>query len=85
MSTNAPQHRDGRARSIDRPLLERVTPLDVSNLRVEQHRLPMNVGALAILEPRALLDSSGELDVEAIRARIEDRLHLAPRLRQRLY
>jgi len=85
MSTKAPQHRDRRARSIDGPLLERVTPLDVSNLRVEQHGLPMNVGALAIFEPRALLDSSGELDIEAIRARIEDRLHLAPRLRQRLY
>ena len=85
MGTRAPQHPHGGAASIDRPLLERVTPLDVSNLRVEQHGLPMNVGALAILEPRALLDSSGELDVEAIRARIERRLHLAPRLRQRLY
>ena len=75
----------GRARSTDRPLLERVTPLDVSNLRVEQHGLPMNVGALAILEPRALLDSSGDLDLDAIRARISHRLHLAPRLRQSLY
>jgi len=85
MSTKAPQHPRGGARSTDRPSLERVTPLDVSNLRVEQHGLPMNVGALAILEPRALLDSSGELDLDAIRARIEHRLHLPPRLRQRLY
>ena len=66
-------------------LLERVTPLDLSNLRIEQHGLPMNVGALAIIEPGALLDSSGELELDAIRWRIEDRLHLAPRLRQRLY
>jgi WS/DGAT/MGAT family acyltransferase len=66
-------------------LIERVTPLDVSNLRVEQHGLPMNVGAVAILKPRALLDSPGELDLDAIRARVEHRLHLAPRLRQRLY
>ena len=45
----------------------------------------MNVAALAILEGRVLLDASGKLALEAIRARIEQRLHLAPRLRQRLY
>jgi diacylglycerol O-acyltransferase / wax synthase len=69
----------------DRPALERLTPLDVSNLRVERHGLPMNVAALAILEGRVLLDASGGLALESIRARIEQRLHLAPRLRQRLY
>jgi diacylglycerol O-acyltransferase / wax synthase len=66
-------------------VLERPTPLDVSNLRVERRGLPMNVAALAILEPRALLNSSGELTLDAIRARIQNGLHLAPRLRQRLY
>jgi diacylglycerol O-acyltransferase / wax synthase len=69
----------------DRLVLERLTPLDVSNLRIERHGLPMNVAALAILEGRVLLDASGELALEAIRVRIERRLHLAPRLRQRLY
>jgi WS/DGAT/MGAT family acyltransferase len=69
----------------DRLALERLTPLDVSNLRIERHGLPMNVAALAILEGRVLPDASGQLAVEAIRARIEQRLHLAPRLRQRLY
>ena len=69
----------------DRLVLERLTPLDVSNLRIERHGLPMNVAALAILEGRVLPDVSGELALEAIRARIEQRLHLAPRLRQRLY
>jgi diacylglycerol O-acyltransferase / wax synthase len=69
----------------DRLVLERLTPLDVSNLRIESHGLPMNVAALAILEGRVLLDPSGELALEAIRDRIEQRLHLAPRLRQRLY
>jgi diacylglycerol O-acyltransferase len=69
----------------DRLALDRLTPLDVSNLRVERHGLPMNVGALAILEGHVLLDAPGELALEAIRARIEQRLHLAPRLRQRLY
>jgi diacylglycerol O-acyltransferase / wax synthase len=79
-------HRGHRARvGTDRPVLERLTPLDVSNLRIERHGLPMNVAALAILEGQALLDPQGQLALEAIRARIEQRLHLAPRLRQRLY
>jgi WS/DGAT/MGAT family acyltransferase len=69
----------------ERLILERLTPLDVSNLRIERHGLPMNVAALAILEGRVLLDASGEPALEAIRVRIEQRLHLAPRLRQRLY
>jgi diacylglycerol O-acyltransferase / wax synthase len=69
----------------ERLALERLTPLDVSNLRIEGHGLPMNVAALAILEGRVLLDASGELALEPIRARIEQRLQLAPRLRQRLY
>ena len=45
----------------------------------------MNVAALAILEGGALLDASGELALEPIKARIEQRLRLALRLRQRLY
>jgi diacylglycerol O-acyltransferase len=69
----------------DRLVLERLTPLDVSNLRIERHGLPMNVAALAILEGRALPGAPGQLALEAIKARIEQRLHLAPRLRQRLY
>jgi WS/DGAT/MGAT family acyltransferase len=69
----------------DRLVLERLTPLDVSNLRIERHGLPMNVAALAIVEGHVLLDASGQLAVDAIRVRIEQRLHLAPRLRQRLY
>src|SRR5215472_1926606 len=69
----------------DRLVFQRLTPLDVSNLRIERHGLPMNVAALAILEGRVLLNASGQLALEAIRARIEQRLHLAPRLRQRLY
>jgi WS/DGAT/MGAT family acyltransferase len=69
----------------DRLVLERLTPLDVSNLRIERHGLPMNVAALAFLEGHVLLDASGQLALAAIRMRIEQRLHLAPRLRQRLY
>ena len=45
----------------------------------------MNVAALAFLEGRVLLDAPGGLALEAVRVRVERRLHLAPRLRQRLY
>ena len=37
---------DGSARASR---LKRLSPLDVSNLRVEDHGLPMHVAALAIL------------------------------------
>jgi diacylglycerol O-acyltransferase / wax synthase len=77
--------RTGAHMGTDRLVFERLTPLDVSNLRIERHGLPMNVAALAILKGRVLLDVSGQLALEAIRVRIEQRLHLAPRLRQRLY
>lgn len=70
--------------AADRPPLERLTPIDVSNLRIEKHGLPMNVAALAILEGRGLLDTSGQLALDAVKVRIEQRLHRAPRLRQRL-
>jgi diacylglycerol O-acyltransferase / wax synthase len=69
----------------NRLILERLTSLDLSNLRIEAHGRPMNVAALVILEGGALLGASGELALEANRARIENRLHLAPRLRQRIY
>jgi diacylglycerol O-acyltransferase / wax synthase len=57
----------------------------VSNLRVEDQGLPMHVAALGILEGAPLLDQSGELRLEAIRAHLQQRLHLAPRLRQVLH
>ncbi len=67
------------------PKLERLSPLDVSNLRVEDHGLPMHVAGLAILEGAPLLDASGELRLGALLEHLERRLHLAPRLRQVLY
>jgi diacylglycerol O-acyltransferase / wax synthase len=76
---------DGRAPRRSRRGLERLTPIDFSTLRIERRGLPLNVAALATLEPGGLLDASGELALDAIRARVEHRLHLAPRLRQRLY
>jgi diacylglycerol O-acyltransferase len=62
--------------------LERLSPLDVSNLRAEEHGVPMHVAALARVEGAPLCDASGGLQLEKVRAVVEGRLHLAPRLRQ---
>ena len=65
--------------------LGRLSRQDVSNLRVEDYGLPMHVAALAILEGRPLADASGRLRLEALQRMLEQRLHMAPRLRQVLY
>ena len=66
------------------PHLDRLTPLDASNLRAEDHGMPMHVAALAIVEGAALPNGSGRLQMETIREHVERRTYLAPRLRQRL-
>lgn len=63
-------------------LPERLSPLDASNLRIEDHGLPMHVAAVAILEGAPLIDASGKLRLDAVRAVLDRRLYLAPRLRQ---
>ncbi|HEY1126635.1 MAG TPA: wax ester/triacylglycerol synthase family O-acyltransferase, partial [Actinomycetota bacterium] len=63
-----------------KPGLARLSPLDVSNLRVEEHGFPMHVAALAIVEGAPLLDASGRLRLDTLRSHLERRLHLAPRL-----
>jgi diacylglycerol O-acyltransferase / wax synthase len=65
--------------------VERLSPLDVSNLRVEAHGLPMHVAALAILEGGPLVDATGRLRLDHLQEHLERRLHLAPRLRHVLY
>jgi diacylglycerol O-acyltransferase / wax synthase len=62
--------------------LDRLSALDVSNLRVEDHGMPMHVAALAIVTGAPLVDASGRLRLDEIRADVEQRLCLAPRLRQ---
>lgn len=74
MNATAPHH--------PRSTVERLTPLDVSNLRVEDHGFPMHVAALALLDGRPLVDSAGHLRLDAIREHVEQRTHEAHRLRQ---
>lgn len=66
-------------------MLERLSPQDASNLRVEARGVPMHVAGLVILEGGPLLDSGGSLRLDKVRAHIEGRLHLSARLRQVLY
>ena len=61
-------------------LLDRVSPLDMSNLRVEERGMPMHVAALVIL-----VAPPGQDGLDVLSEIIERRLHLAPRLRQVLY
>lgn len=62
--------------------LERLSALDVSNLRAEEHGVPMHVAALARVEGAPLRDASGGLQLQKVRAVVEGRLDRAPRLRQ---
>jgi diacylglycerol O-acyltransferase / wax synthase len=63
--------------------LDRLSSLDVSNLRVEDRGQPMHVAALVVLGPVG--GGSRPLTVALLRATIEQRLHRVPRLRQMLY
>ncbi len=63
---------------------ERLSPLDVSNLRTEDQGLPMHVAALAFLDAERLLNSDGQLRLQDIRAHVERRTHQSRRLRQLL-
>jgi diacylglycerol O-acyltransferase / wax synthase len=46
---------------------------------------PQDIGVVAILDGRCLLDPDGELRIETVREVLARRLHLVPRLRQRLH
>lgn len=61
---------------------DRLTPLDMSNLRVEARGLPMHVAAVAFLDGAPLVDDSGQLRLEAIRRHVGERSRQAQRLRQ---
>ncbi|MEL6180663.1 MAG: wax ester/triacylglycerol synthase domain-containing protein, partial [Myxococcota bacterium] len=56
--------------------LQQLSGLDASFVYLETAQAPMHIGALSIME--------GSLDFEAFRALLQSRIHLVPRLRQRL-
>jgi WS/DGAT/MGAT family acyltransferase len=64
--------------------IERLTAEDQLMLRGDEI-WPQDIGALAILDGRDLLDPTGRFRIEAARSAIEARLHLVPRFRQLIY
>jgi diacylglycerol O-acyltransferase len=67
------------------PPIDRLTAPDLMLVWPEEKGWPQDIGALGVLDGRALLDADGRLRIEAARERIERRLHLVPRFRQLLY
>jgi WS/DGAT/MGAT family acyltransferase len=67
------------------PLLERVTASDLFLLLWDDYGWSSDIGGLAILNGTSLLDRDGRIRIEAVRTRLEPRLHLVPRFRQLLY
>jgi WS/DGAT/MGAT family acyltransferase len=65
----------------ERVVIDRLTAGDELMLRASA-RWPQDNCALVLLDEGDLLDPAGRLRIEAARARIESRLHLAPRLRK---
>ncbi len=63
---------------------QRLGVVDETYLAIEAARTPLHVASLAIFEGGPLLDEDGKFRLHEVRARIEARLGLLPRLRQRI-
>jgi WS/DGAT/MGAT family acyltransferase len=66
-------------------LLDRVTASDLFLLLWDDYGWSSDIGGLAICDGTSLLDRDGRVRIEAVRTRLEPRLHLVPRFRQLLY
>jgi diacylglycerol O-acyltransferase len=65
--------------------MDRLKAQDLMMLWPEELGWSQDIGALAILDGRRLLDADGRFRIEAAREQIGARLHLVPRFRQLLY
>lgn len=63
---------------------ERLSAQDTVFLRIEDERQPQHVGSLSIYDGRRWRDDDGRIRIDQLRHFIESRLHLVPRMRQRL-
>jgi diacylglycerol O-acyltransferase len=61
---------------------DRISPLDMSNLRIEEHGMSMHMAALALLVGQPLRDEAGELRIQEIRWYVEERSRHVDRLHQ---
>jgi len=69
----------------DTPSLDRLAASDLFLLLWDDYGWSSDIGGLAILDGASLLGRDGRIRIEAVRARLEPRLHLVPRFRQLLY
>jgi diacylglycerol O-acyltransferase / wax synthase len=65
--------------------LDRLTASDLFLLMWDDYGWSSDIGGLAILDGTSLLGRDGRVRIEAVRTRLEPRLHLVPRFRQLLY
>jgi diacylglycerol O-acyltransferase / wax synthase len=65
--------------------MDRLNAQDLMMLWPEELGWSQDIGALAILDGRPLLDADGRFRIETAREQVGARLHLAPRFRQLLY
>ena len=63
---------------------ETLTPLDASFLYMESDHTPMHMGFIGIFEGGPLHDARGCLRLDDVRAEVESRLPLVPKLRKRV-
>ena len=64
--------------------LERLTASDLFLLMWDDYGWSSDIGGLAVLDGASLLDGDGRVRIDAVRQRVDSRLHLVPRLRQLL-
>ncbi len=65
-------------------LTERLTAEDLLMLWPDKV-WPQEIGALAVLDGRRLIETGGRFRIEAVQDAVQNRLHLVPRFRQLLY
>jgi diacylglycerol O-acyltransferase len=65
-------------------VLERLTASDLFLLMWDDYGWSSDIGGLAICDGASLLGHDGRVRIEAVRTRLESRLHLVPRFRQLL-
>jgi WS/DGAT/MGAT family acyltransferase len=62
-----------------------LSPLEAAFIHVESERSPIHLATVAFFDGAPLRDARGVLDLARVRARIDGRLHLTPKLRRRVH
>ena len=63
---------------------EALRPLDAAFIHLESAAQPMHMGSIGYFDAAGLRDETGRPRLDDLRAQIESRLHLVPKLRQRV-